>query len=254
MGGLSPHQPKGGLDMTKEAFRQIVRGIFDKAREVLAKMVKGVVVFAGEALSACETRKAAADIQAQGYLSNLQRQALREPPIIYLDSVQENAILPPEFCGMNTYIKLNNDQAEFVFQHMLKQHALDAESREELATMVAPLVGVPNMVGVVCHAHRKLADTLILPIVNDRKKMNNIPCVTYRYVVEGQLYWGNNQGVVFRYNVHSADDSLMVKQQYDNNEQYVEETAELLKSFGLQIYSIVAKGVYLQIRLKWTES
>lgn len=237
--------------MTKEAFRQIVRGIFDKAREVLAKMVKGVVVFAGEALSACETRKAAADIQAQGYLSNLQRQALREPPIIYLDSVQENAILPPEFCGMNTYIKLNNDQAEQAFQHMLKQHALDAESREELADTVAPLVGVPTLLEPVYMAHRYIGERLILPYANHGKPDEYKK--VYEDIVNDPVYTGTNQGICLKFNIHSADLCRKFCREYEHSRKYIAKLVNGLQRIGVQIDHVSADGIYLEVYLKWTE-
>lgn len=223
---------------------QIVTSVVTKATKALASYV-------GEALSTCETKKAAADIQAQAYLYNAERLALREPPIIYLDSLQENCILPPEFCGMNTCIKLNNNQAEQVFQHMLRQHALDTDSKRELAEAVTPLVGIPNMMHWVCHAHKILADTIIIPVINERKQENNIPCIDYQNIVESPLYYGHNQGITLQYNVHSVTDAEKVKQRYDRGGQYIEQTREILKNVGVQIDRIESKGILLRIHLKW---
>lgn len=239
------------LDSSKEVGTKALQ----VAGSLVSKGTKALATYAGEALSACETKKAAADIQAKGELYNLERRAMREMPVLALNQVQANQLGSQTFNGFGMYpgpIQLDHSQADAVMHHMLKQYALDPESSRELVKAVAPLVGIPNMMCSAYSAHRFLADTIIIPVINERRLENNNPCINYRKIVESPLYWGDNQGVVFQYNIHSITDADMVKQQYDRGGQCIEQMRKSLKDIGIQIGSIESEGILLKIRLKWT--
>lgn len=231
------------LENTKAVGTKVIQIV----ASVVTKATKALASYVGEALSACEARKSSADIQARGELHNLERRALREMPTIELT----NAQVPIAYQWCRNTVALNEPQAEFVFQHMLRQHALDTDSKRELAEAVTPLVGIPNMMHWVCHAHKILADTIIIPVINERKQENNIPCIDYQNIVESPLYYGHNQGITLQYNVHSVTDAEKVKQRYDRGGQYIEQTREILKNVGVQIDRIESKGILLRIHLKW---
>lgn len=231
------------LDSSKEVGTKVLKA----AGSLVSKGTKALATYAGEALSACETKKAAADIQAKGELYNLERRTMREMPTIVLTDNQ----VPIEYQWCRNTVALNEPQAEFVFQHMLKQHALDAESREELATMVAPLVGVPTLLEPVYMAHRYIGERLILPYANHGKPDEYKK--VYEDIVNDPVYTGTNQGICLKFNIHSADLCRKFCREYEHSRKYIAKLVNGLQRIGVQIDHVSADGIYLEVYLKWTE-
>lgn len=228
------------IDNAKEAGTKTLQVV----GSLMSKGTKALATYAGEALSACETKKAAADIQAKGELYNLERRAMREMPTIVLTDNQ----VPIEYQWCRNTVALNEPQAEFVFQHMLKQHALDAESREELACMVAPLVGVPTLLEPVYMAHRYIGERLILPYANHGKPDEYKK--VYEDIVNDPVYTGTNQGICLKFNIHSADLCRKFCREYEHSRKYIAKLVNGLQRIGVQIDHVSADGIYLEVYLK----
>lgn len=226
----------------------------EAAKEIVNKAVgtiaNGIGSCAGEALSACETKKAAADIQAKGELYNLQLRAMREAPKVVLNPAQEEALLFPEFRGQGAYIYLDHIQADSVTNHMLKQYSLDDDSRGELADTVAPLVGVPNMMRVVCHAHEYIGKHLVLPYANHGKPDEYKK--VYEDIINDPVYTGTIHGIVLRYNLHSTDVCRNFCGEYEKSRKHVANLVNDLQHIGVQIAYVRADGIHLEVYLKWT--
>lgn len=224
--------------------KTILNGL-EKAKELLVNGVKWIASCAGEALSACEARKSSADIQARGELHNLERRALREMPTIELT----NAQVPIEYQWCRNTVALNEPQAEFVFQHMLRQHTLDTDSKRELAEAVTPLVGVPALMQSVYKAHEYIGKNLVLPFINHGKPDEYKRA--YADIVNAPLYEGTNHGLRLRYNLHSADLCEKFCGEYRKSRQYNAGLENDLQRIGVQIARVRAEGIYLEVYLKW---
>lgn len=238
--------------MKREKFQHLVKIFVDKTRKALSKLVKGASALAGEALSACEAKKAASDIQAQGYLRNAQRIAIRETPVLVLNQVQASQLESQTFNGFGMYpgpIQLDHAQSEQVFRHMLRQHTLDADSKRELAEAVTPLVGIPALMKPLYKAHEEIGKSLVLPCVNKGKTDEfKIP---YENTVNNPVYMGTNQGIVLKYNLHSSDLCKKFCSEYVKSRQYVSGIQNTLQTLGVQIARVRADGIHLEVYLKW---
>lgn len=238
--------------MKREKFQYLVKVFVDKTRKALSKLVKGASALAGEALSACEAKKAASDIQAQGYLRNAQRIAIRETPVLVLNQVQASQLESQTFNGFGMYpgpIQLDHAQSEQVFQHMLLQHTLDADSKRELAEAVTPLVGIPALMQSVYKAHECIGRSLVLTYINHGKPDEYKRA--YADIVNAPLYEGTNHGLRLRYNLHSADLCEKFCGEYRKSRQYNAGLENELRRMGVQIARVRADGIYLEVYLKW---
>lgn len=215
---------------------------------VVSKGTKALATYAGEALSSLETRKAAADILAQGELRNLSRRAMREMPTIVLTDNQ----VPIEYQWCRNTVALNEPQAEQVFQHMLKQHALDAESREELADAVTPLVGIPNMMRPIFKIHKLVATSWVIKDVNDIKGEKDLRPISYRNIVGKPLFIGTNRNISLVYNLQSKEICEFVYNKYQENGQYLDDVRLSLKDAGVEIKDVKSKGNFLEVTIIWT--
>lgn len=239
------------LNTIAEKAKEVTIVVLRKGKEGFHMIVKGLSSLAGEALSACETKKAAQDIQAQGALYNLQRQALREMPVVTLNPRQEEALLFPEYRGQGAYIQLDPVQSEQVFQHILEQYCLDNISRRELVKTVAPLVGVANLLKPIHEAHKVVGEKVVLTALNDIHLAEGLSTLSYRNILESPTYWGNNKCLHLRYNVHAPERSAKIKDYYRRCDQFEETVCEYLENKGLCIGDISSEGVYLNITLEW---
>lgn len=234
----------------KEKATTITKKAWNMVRVGFTKVVKGLSSLAGEALSACETKKAAADIQAQGALYNLQRQATREMPIIPLNSRQEEALLFPEYRGQGAYIQLDPEQSERVFQHMLVQHCLNENSCKELVENLKPLTGLPILVSPIYNIHKMVADIVILSILNEIRIEEGLYPVKYEKILRWPMYNGDNSVVCLHYFVSSYAEEI--EKRYKSSKKRVEEDCQTLKESGVSIDKIVVRNSDLNVYLKWT--
>ena len=229
--------------MTFTEFGEKVRGFLDNATsQIAAWMAKKDVEY--------KEKVAVNQIQAQGALRNAQRMAMREMPVVLLNPAQEEALLFPEFRGQGARIQLDHAQADAVMNHMIKQHSLDAESREKLADTVAPLVGVPTLLEPVYMAHRYIGERLILPYANHGKPDEYKK--GYEYFVHDPVYTGTNQGICLKFNIHSADLCRKFCREYEHSRKYIAKLVNGLQRIGVQIDHVSADGIYLEVYLKWT--
>lgn len=230
--------------MTFTEFDEKVRGFLDNATsQIAAWMAKKDAEY--------KEKVAVNQIQAQGALRNAQRMAMREMPVVLLNPAQEEALLFPEFRGQGARIQLDHAQADAVMNHMIKQHSLDAESREELADTVAPLVGVPTLLEPVYMAHRYIGERLILPYANHGKPDEYKK--VYEDIVNDPVYTGTNQGICLKFNIHSADLCRKFCREYEHSRKYIAKLVNGLQRIGVQIDHVSADGIYLEVYLKWTE-
>ena len=229
--------------MTFTEFGEKVRGFLDNATsQIAAWMAKKDVEY--------KEKVAVNQIQAQGALRNAQRMAMREMPVVLLNPAQEEALLFPEFRGQGARIQLDHAQADAVMNHMIKQHSLDAESREKLADTVAPLVGVPTLLEPVYMAHRYIGERLILPYANHGKPDEYKK--GYEDIVHDPVYTGTNQGICLKFNIHSADLCRKFCREYEHSRKYIAKLVNGLQRIGVQIDHVSADGIYLEVYLKWT--
>lgn len=229
--------------MTFTEFGEKVRGFLDNATsQIAAWMAKKDVEY--------KEKVAVNQIQAQGALRNAQRMAMREMPVVLLNPAQEEALLFPEFRGQGARIQLDHAQADAVMNHMIKQHSLDAESREKLADTVAPLVGVPTLLEPVYMAHRYIGERLILPYANHGKPDEYKK--GYEDIVNDPVYTGTNQGICLKFNIHSADLCRKFCREYEHSRKYIAKLVNGLQRIGVQIDHVSADGIYLEVYLKWT--
>ena len=238
------------LQKAKEA----VKVVWNATKVGFTKAVKGLSALAGEALSTCEAKKAAADIQAQGALYNLRRQAMRELPVVTLNPSQAQWLMEQAYYGFPQgvgTVQLDALQSEQVFRQSLEQHCLDKDSRDELVKNLAPLVGIPTLMTPIHSAHKMGATELVLPTLNDIRDEKGLKPLNYRNIIEPPTYWGNNKQLHLRYNVHSPSFSEEVKNRYKRNVQNDNGFCKALENMGMCINSVDSEGVYLNITLKW---
>lgn len=238
-----------------------MRSFFQKAKEAvevvwnvtkagMAKAIKGLASLTGEALSSLETKKRAADIRAQGALYNLQRQAAREYPRVFLNSAQEMVFVLPEYQGQGAYIQLDPEQSEQVFRHMLEQYCLDKDSRAELAAVIAPKVGVPALLELVAIAHETVGRELIVPFINKGKLEEHK--LEYGDIVNFPIYEGTTDSILLKYNLHSDTPCNNFKNAYGKSRKHVDRIRRKLRSVGVEIDHIeVVDTIYLEVYLKW---
>lgn len=237
-------------EQIKENVKVVAKTVWNATKEGFTKVVKGLSSLAGEALSACETKKAVADIQAQGMLYNLQRQAMREMPIIPLNSGQEEALLFPEYRGKGAWIQLDPDQTDYVFQQSLEQRCLDKDSRAELAAVVAPKVGVPALLELVATAHETVGRELVIPLIN--KGIQDEYKIEYEDMVNDPIFEGTIQSIKLRYNVHSSEACKKFYWEYKKSRQLVNKIRRQLRLVGVDIDHIkVVDTIFLEVHLKW---
>lgn len=239
------------MKMIFQKVKEVVKVVWNVTKTGMTQAVKGLAALAGEALSTCEAKKAAQDIQAQGALYNLRRQALREMPIIPLNSRQEEALLFPEYRGKGFWIQLDPDQTDYVFQQSLEQRCLDSSSREELVKVVAPKVGIPALLELVATAHEIVGRELILPYINKGKLAESQ--VFYEDTVNDPMFSGTGQGIKLNYNLHSDKVCKDFCGEYSKSRKNVQSIRYKLRSVGVDIDHVSADGIYLEIYLKWTQ-
>ncbi|MCQ5144337.1 hypothetical protein [Enterocloster bolteae] len=226
----------------------------EKTREFLDKATSQIATWIAKKNIEYKEQVAVNQIQAQGALRNAQRMAMREMPVVTLNQVQANQLESQTFNGFGMYpgpIQLDSQQADSVMHHMLKQYSLDAESREELASMVASLVGIPTLMEPVYMAHELIAEKLILPYIN--KGITEEFKQTYSSTVNAPFYEGTNRYLRFKYNLHSAKLCSDFCSEYYKSLRYVAKVNNELKKAGVQIGHVEADGIFLEVYLKWTE-
>lgn len=239
------------LDSSKEVGTKVLK----VAGSLVSKGTKALASYAGEALSACETKKAAADIQAKGELYNLERRAMREMPVLTLNQAQANQLESQTLNGFGMYpgpIQLDHAQADGVMNHMMKQHSLDAESREKLADAVTPLVGIPNMIRPLFKIHKLVATSWIIKDVNDIKGEKDLRPISYRNIVGKPLFIGTNRDISLVYNLQSKEICEFVYDKYQENGQYLDDVRLSLKDAGVEIKDVKSKGAFLEVTIIWT--
>lgn len=231
--------------MTFTEFDEKVRGFLDNATsQIAAWMAKKDVEY--------KEKVAVNQIQAQGALRNAQRMAMREMPVVLLNPAQEEALLFPEFRGQGARIQLDHAQADAVMNHMIKQHSLDAESREELAEAITPLVGIPNMIRPIFKIHKLVATSWVIKDVNDIKGEKDLRPISYRNIVGRPLFIGTNRDISLVYNLQSKEICEFVYNKYQENGQYLEDVRLSLKDVGVEIMDAETNGAFLEVTIKWT--
>lgn len=221
-------------------------------KKATSTVVNGIGRYAGEALSACEASRAAADIRAKGELYNLERRAMREMPKVVFNPAQEKDLLFPEYRGQGAYIQLDHSQAEQVFRHMLEQHALDPDSKAELVSMVTPKVGVPNMAQAICISREWVATSWVVPTLNQIRLARGLPTIDNYNVNGNTLYQGTNEGVRLIYNACHYEDAKKLCEEYKIKGRYTQSLMDSLKKIGIEIQQMKTKGCFLVVCLKWT--
>lgn len=223
--------------------------IIDKVKNGMSKATTAAATWLAQASVDYKTAEAAHKIQAQGALYNLQRQATREMPIIPLNSRQEEALLFPEYRGKGFWIQLDPDQTDYVFQQSLEQRCLDKDSRVELATVVAPKVGIPALLELVTLAHETVGRELIVPYIN--KGVLQEFHIKYEDTVNNPLYIGTNRGIKLNYNLHSPDKCRAFSGEYQKSRKNVDSLRKKLRGVGVEIDHVAAEGIFLEVYLKW---
>lgn len=198
-----------------------------------------------------KTKVTAQQIAANANLVNFQRQMAREMPKLSFNPSQEEQLFFPEYRNQGRYIQLDHKQAEDIFQHMLRQHTLDKQSRQELITSVFPLVGVPMLMAPLYKVHRVIAEVWILPVLSETRSPD-AAVIHYGDLMSNSFYWGSNQGVNLRYKV-SPHNAKKLVENYENSGQYINEIREEFQKHGMLIKGVNAVGTYLDVFLKWTE-
>lgn len=236
------------LNTIAEKVKEVTIVVLRKGKEGFAKAVNELSALAGEALSACEAKKAAADIQAQGALYNLQRQAIREMPVLTLNQEQSQWLMQQAFNNFPDgvgKVYLDSNQAYGITLHMIKQHSLDSKSRKELSETVANIIGLSAAISPVNNAHQFVAEKMILPVINKGEGET----LDYEDIIPETFYEGTVQGIKLIYNLHSVERGKKIYFKYYNSRKNSPKTRQELLGKGIKIKKIVFKGIYLNVYL-----
>lgn len=193
----------------------------------------------------------ARQMEANAKLANLQRYLAMAMPMLSFNQQQEEQLFFPEYRGRGISIQLDHNQAMGIFQHMLRQHTLDKQSRQELIISVLPLVGIPMLLAPLNKAHRIIAEFWILPVLLETRSPD-AAVIHYRDLISNQSYCGSNQGVVLRYKVSPRNAEKLVKN-YETSGQYINEIREEFLKYGMIIQRVNTVGTYLDVYLRWKE-